>query len=285
MIGESRYIFWGAIPLILILLVLLPASGADNVSVTPVTTPFITIDSIGNHSVGEVFFVNGTTNLPVSPNITTISPYCLEIDNTWLPSSTESSSGPFITIDPIGIRSKEKIIFINGSTNLPVSKKITIEITDFRWFYSGKTKAAPEHPGPESYRLISNISIVSPLSSSSETNPWTVRNQWSANITDSIRNLKNADYLIEVYSSINYGCNTSGCSSPEAIASQIFRLTPENITCETIVTRVKENYTSPPINGTTTQPPTTQVAPTDPFSFIIFSGIIMVIKILKQKKE
>ena len=44
----------------------LPASGADNVSVTPVTTPFITIDPIGNHTVGDVFFINGTTNLRIS---------------------------------------------------------------------------------------------------------------------------------------------------------------------------------------------------------------------------
>jgi len=66
MIGESRYIFWGAIPLILILLAVLPASGADDVSVTPVTTPFITIDPIGNHVIGDIIFVNGTTNLRIS---------------------------------------------------------------------------------------------------------------------------------------------------------------------------------------------------------------------------
>jgi hypothetical protein len=47
----------------------LPASGADNVSVTPVTTPFITIDPIGNHTVGDVFFINGTTNLPTSEKL------------------------------------------------------------------------------------------------------------------------------------------------------------------------------------------------------------------------
>jgi|WetSurMetagenome_2_1015567.scaffolds.fasta_scaffold491416_1 hypothetical protein len=47
----------------------LPVSGADNVSVTPVTTPFITIDPIGNHTVGDVFFINGTTNFPVSENL------------------------------------------------------------------------------------------------------------------------------------------------------------------------------------------------------------------------
>jgi hypothetical protein len=35
---------------------------------TPSTTPFITIDPIGNHTVGDIFFINGTTNLPVSYN-------------------------------------------------------------------------------------------------------------------------------------------------------------------------------------------------------------------------
>jgi hypothetical protein len=47
----------------------LPASGAENVPVTPVTTPFITIDPIGNHTVGDVFFINGTTNLPVTEKL------------------------------------------------------------------------------------------------------------------------------------------------------------------------------------------------------------------------
>jgi hypothetical protein len=30
----------------------------------------ISIDPIGNHTIGEVFFINGTTNLPVSENLT-----------------------------------------------------------------------------------------------------------------------------------------------------------------------------------------------------------------------
>jgi hypothetical protein len=47
----------------------LPASGAENVYVTPVTTPFITVDPIGNHTVGDVFFINGTTNIPVSEKL------------------------------------------------------------------------------------------------------------------------------------------------------------------------------------------------------------------------
>ncbi len=42
--------------------------GASHVTLNPIPTtspgiPFITIDPIGDHAVGEVFFVNGTTNL------------------------------------------------------------------------------------------------------------------------------------------------------------------------------------------------------------------------------
>lgn len=42
----------------------LPASGADNVYVTPVTIPFIKVDPIGNHTVDDVILINGTTNIP-----------------------------------------------------------------------------------------------------------------------------------------------------------------------------------------------------------------------------
>lgn len=47
-----------------------PIASAVNDNVTLVTTPFITIDPIGNHTIGDVFFINGTTNLPVSEKLT-----------------------------------------------------------------------------------------------------------------------------------------------------------------------------------------------------------------------
>jgi hypothetical protein len=52
---------------ILVSLAIIPLVSAENV--TPVTTPFITIDPIGNHTVGDVFFINGTTNLPVNDSL------------------------------------------------------------------------------------------------------------------------------------------------------------------------------------------------------------------------
>ena len=56
----SGYLF----PAILFVAILMvPFVNAD-ANVTPNTTPFITIDPIGNHAVGEVFIINGTTNLP-----------------------------------------------------------------------------------------------------------------------------------------------------------------------------------------------------------------------------
>ncbi len=40
-----------------------------NSSVSP-TEPFFMVDPIGNHAIGDIFFINGTTNLPVSQNLT-----------------------------------------------------------------------------------------------------------------------------------------------------------------------------------------------------------------------
>ena len=66
--------------IILMSIIYFPAINAENktngndiinftsTSTTPSATPFITIDPIGNHTVGDVFFINGTTNLPASNN-------------------------------------------------------------------------------------------------------------------------------------------------------------------------------------------------------------------------
>jgi hypothetical protein len=49
-------------------MIIIQIACAENV--IPVTTSFITIDPIGNHTIGDVFFINGTTNLPISENLT-----------------------------------------------------------------------------------------------------------------------------------------------------------------------------------------------------------------------
>ena len=61
-----------SLPLVAIFLVaimIVPSTSADAENATPNTTPFIAIDPIGNHTADEVFFITGTTNLPVSEEL------------------------------------------------------------------------------------------------------------------------------------------------------------------------------------------------------------------------
>ena len=61
-VPDSRII--GLLAALCLALFFAPVGAADNNSIT-VSDPFITIDSIGNHNATDIFFVNGTTNLPV----------------------------------------------------------------------------------------------------------------------------------------------------------------------------------------------------------------------------
>jgi len=68
----SKIRFSFVVILVSIVLMIIPASAANQNFSSPGTVNassnahyFITIDPIGNHSVSDVFFVNGTTNLPV----------------------------------------------------------------------------------------------------------------------------------------------------------------------------------------------------------------------------
>jgi hypothetical protein len=66
MLKKSSLIFF---ILLGVMITIIPVVNAENVSVTPATTPFITIDPIGNHTAGDVFFINGTTNIPAGENL------------------------------------------------------------------------------------------------------------------------------------------------------------------------------------------------------------------------
>jgi len=69
-IKKPRIEFWIAILLIILLLICcFPFVSAADVNVTPNTTPLITIDPITDHVIGDVFFINGTTNLPVTKKL------------------------------------------------------------------------------------------------------------------------------------------------------------------------------------------------------------------------
>ena len=72
----SKIRFYYAIIVVSIVLLLIPVTAANqNFSSTGTanassnTYYFITIDPIGNHSVSDVFFINGTTNLPVGDTL------------------------------------------------------------------------------------------------------------------------------------------------------------------------------------------------------------------------
>ena len=66
---KSKIKILAFLTVLLAVTIVIPMARADNGNVTPVTTPFITIDPIGNHTIGDVFFVNGSTNLPVSDTL------------------------------------------------------------------------------------------------------------------------------------------------------------------------------------------------------------------------
>ena len=61
---SGKIVFLTSFTLFLVGVIIVPLVSAENV--TPNTTPFITIDPIGNHTIDEVFFINGTTSLPAN---------------------------------------------------------------------------------------------------------------------------------------------------------------------------------------------------------------------------
>ena len=101
----------------IVCMAIIPLADAD--------TPFITIDPIGNYTVGDVFFINGTTNLPVSANIS------MEFYRFWQLRGSSKNEMPheIFTIDKIPInRTKSGInrwsvnvtdIAIQNLTNTP----------------------------------------------------------------------------------------------------------------------------------------------------------------------
>jgi len=62
----------GVIIIVMVILVgCIPVAGAENtVNQTNASESYyITIDSIGNHTIGDIIYINGTTNLPTSENL------------------------------------------------------------------------------------------------------------------------------------------------------------------------------------------------------------------------
>lgn len=82
--------------IVLAAIMIVPLASADDGNVTAVTTPFITINPIGNHTLDEVFFISGTTNLPASG-----SPLLLQIGSNWYnPGGSGCGCQSNVTIEP-----------------------------------------------------------------------------------------------------------------------------------------------------------------------------------------
>jgi len=96
-----------------LLTILFPAMLLVGMIIAPVAcaeTPYITIDPIGDHAIGEIFFINGTTNLPLTENLTMV------INSAYRMAMKNSPPFPYqeIQINNISVNSKNTL---NRGTN------------------------------------------------------------------------------------------------------------------------------------------------------------------------
>ena len=158
--------------------------------------------------------------------------------------STSDPTAPFISIDPIGNHTIGDVFFINGTTNLPVSENLEVEIVT-TLFIPGMESADETYPGAD----FLDIPIVSTQSGA---------NRWSVNVTDIviINDLPSrwSPYVVIVQSKEN-----SSVKAPQ----QEFSLLPA--TNATPTTALQTTIQSPsPVLPTTSAvplPPTTQSFP------------------------
>jgi hypothetical protein len=199
----------------------LPASGADNVSVTPVTTPFITIDPIGDHIIGDVFFINGTTNLPVTENLT------IEF------SFTKYIQRPHMHSDLVPANSSATI------SDIPI---------------------LPVSSGP---------------------------NRWSINVTDKVKELVYGTYFVDIHTSVDYGCKSTGCSIPKAIERSNFILVSQNISTTpiTLLTQVQTQFPVQSATISSTQLPIRLVTPLDLSLSVAALGTLLILRFMYGKKR
>jgi hypothetical protein len=228
--------------ILLVAIIITPLASADNPNITQNNASYVTIDPVESYVIGDIFFINGTTNLPVTEKLvgtitTTIFttgdksgtnyPYAILPDipitstssgiNQWsvngtdiainelpvgwspyiisvCPSSDDTSpecayqtfniSAPansFFTIDPVGSHYRGDVFFVNGTTNMPVSKRW------IGWIFRKNGNAdivgiiiAPGVPG---------------LSAAPESSGIT---RWSVNVTNVTRNLGTGEYAVVV---------------------------------------------------------------------------------------
>jgi hypothetical protein len=191
--------------------------------------------------------------------------------------STVYPAKPFITIDPIGNHTIGDVFFINGTTNLPVSQNLTIDIVSYKYIMRPHMKNELG-PGPHSSAYMKGIPISSAF-------PGT--NRWYANVTDIVKELESGDYLVQVDSQINESCNITGCRIPDVSTTAVFTLLPANTNIKptALQTTFQNSSTVQPQISATTVPHTTQSASLPLALPIVVFVVIVILKSIQKKKN
>jgi len=294
-----------------LMIINVPLASADDPNGTPDTTPFITIDPIGDYVIGDIFFINGTTNLPVSEklegtidttifipgdksgtnypsaflpdiplvstssgtnkwsvNVTDIavnelpvgfSPYIVTVvskENSSISAYREFTiSAPadsYFSIDPVGSHSAGDIVFVNGTTNLPVSKEW------IGWIYRKNSNdefvgiiVAPGVPGLSTVPLSPGIT------------------RWSVNITNVTQNLGTDEYVVVV-----------GINHITSKTDDFFLVPRVNCSKEEDISPLQPTTQNalpvPPITSRTAVPKTTPSSPL-PVTLPLLTPLIMIV--------
>jgi hypothetical protein len=190
------------------------------------------------------------------------------------PNSTVHPEEPYITIDPVGNHFAGDIFFIYGTTNLPVSQNLTGAIVSYKYIMRPHMKNELG-PGPHASAYMKSIPISSAF-------PGT--NRWSANVTDTVKDLVSGDYLVQIDSQINESCNITGCRIPDVSTTAVFTLLPANNSIKQTVLQTTFQNSSPilPAISTIKVTPTTQSASLPIFLSIIVLAIMIILRSIQR---
>lgn len=120
---------------------IIPSASAETANVTPPDSPFITIDPIGDHAIGEVFFINGTTNLPPSDKLRMgIFSSVIKRGDKFTPWVGANRPGEYATIAPIAITTSAFPGLNQWSVNLTDISKTLISQEYVVYIYSNDTQ-------------------------------------------------------------------------------------------------------------------------------------------------
>ena len=180
-----------------------------------------------------------------------------------------TSQSPFITIDPIGNHAIGDVFFINGTTNLPVTENLSIIIQNFR---VSSSKNSPDRSYPVIH--IDNIPVIPEVIVNSE------ENGWSANVSESVKQLVSGNYVVYVYAS----------QENNIVTSQIITLLPEKNA--TLANPQTTSFTTPlpsftPIQTTSETPTLSLTTPSSPLLTALPIAVIAAMAIarsLRRKK-